>query len=123
MTVKGGRKVANGDPFARMVKMMERQGANMNGYDMSIAKVVNVDPLQIIDKGNLIERNLSCNGLITSDKDEELEEILSKEENISQELKQFLKDLYKELRAEAGDEVLVQRVNNSYYICGKVAKR
>jgi len=106
-----------------MVKMMERQGANMNGYDMSIAKVVNVDPLQIIDKGNLIERNLSCNGLITSDKDEELEEILSKEENISQELKQFLKDLYKELRAEAGDEVLVQRVNNSYYICGKVAKR
>ncbi len=115
--------MANGDPFARMVKMMERQGANMNGYDMSIAKVVNVDPLQIIDKGNLIERNLSCNGLITSDKDEELEEILSKEENISQELKQFLKDLYKELRAEAGDEVLVQRVNNSYYICGKVAKR
>lgn len=115
--------MANGDPFARMVKMMQRQGANMNGYDMSIAKVVSVDPLQIIDQGNLIERNLSCNGLITSDKDEELEEILSKEENISQGLKQFLKDLYKELRAEAGDEVLVQRVNNSYYICGKVAKQ
>ncbi|MCX4273967.1 MAG: hypothetical protein OSJ71_17225 [Acetatifactor sp.] len=113
--------MANGDPFARMVKMMERQGANLNGYDMSIAKVVSVDPLQIIDKGNLIERNLICNGLITSDKNEELEAILSREEGISQELKQFLKDLYKELRAEAGDEVLVQRVNNSYYICGKVA--
>ena len=34
--------MANGDPFARMVKMMERQGANLNGYDMSIAKVVSV---------------------------------------------------------------------------------
>lgn len=115
--------MANGDPAARIVRMMQRQGSKLNGYDMSIAKVMGVDPLQIVDNGNLIERNLFCNGLITSDKDEELEEILAKEENISQELKQFLKDLYKELRAEAGDEVLVQRVKNSYYICGKVVKQ
>ena len=108
--------MANGDPFARMVKMMERQGANLNGYDMSIAKVVSVKPLQIIDQGNLIER-------IPSDKDEELDEILANEKNISKELKQFLKDLYKELRVEKDDEVLVQRVKNGYYICGKVAKQ
>ncbi len=113
--------MANGDPFARMVKMMERQGANLNGYDMSVAKIVSVAPLKIIDKGNLIERNLVCNGLITSDKDEELEAILAKEEYLSKELKQFLKDLYKELRVQKDDQVLVQRVKNSYYICGKVA--
>lgn len=115
--------MANGDPYARMVKMMERQGSNLNGYDMSIAKIKNVDPLQIVDNGNLIERHLFCNGLIPSDKDEELEEILANEKYISEELKQFLKDIYKELRVEAGDEVLVQRVNNSYYICGKVAEQ
>lgn len=115
--------MANGDPFARMVGMMERQGEKRNGYNMTIAKVKSVVPLQIVDNGNLIERNLSCNGLITSDKDEELEEILAKEKYISKELKQFLKDLYRELRVEVDDEVLVQRVKNSYYICGKVAKQ
>lgn len=115
--------MANGDPFARMVKMMERQGANLNGFDMSIAKVISVKPLQIVDKGNLIESHLFCNKLIPSDKDEELEEILAKEKYISKELKQFIKDLYKELRVEEDDEVLVQRVKNGYYICGKVAEQ
>lgn len=102
---------------------MERQGANRNGYDMSVAKIVSVKPLQIADKGNIIERNLFCNGLLPSDKDDELDGILAKEKNISKELKQFLKDLYRELRVEEGDYVLVQRVNNSYYICGKAAEQ
>jgi len=112
--------MANGDPYARMVEMMKRQGSKLNGYDMSIAQIQSVKPLQILDNGNLIERNLVCNGLITSDKDEELDRILAKEKYISEDLKQFLKDLYKEVRAEIGDQVLVQRVNNSFYICGKV---
>lgn len=113
--------MAKGDASARILKVMERRGSTNNGYDMSVAKVVNVRPLQIIDKGIMIERNLVCNGVIPSDKDEELEEILAEEKYISQELKQFLKDLYKELRVEVGDQVLVQRVNNSFYICGKVS--
>ena len=112
-----------GDPSARILKIMERQGKNLNGYDMSVAEVISAAPLQIIDKGNRIERHLFCNGLITSDKDEELDAILANEKYISNELKQFIKDLYKELRVEEGDNVLVQRVNNSYYICGKVAEQ
>lgn len=115
--------MAKGDASARILRVMERQGSNLNGYDMSVAKVVSVKPLQIIDKGIPIERNLVCNGLITSDKDEELEEILAKEKYLSNEFKQFLKDLYKELRVEAGDQVLVQRVKNSFYICGKVSEQ
>lgn len=115
--------MARGDASARILKVMERQGTNFNGYDMSVAKVVSVKPLQIIDKGIPVERNLVCNGLVTSDKDEELEEILANEKYISKELKQFLKDLYKELRVETGDQVLVQRVNNSFYICGKVSEQ
>lgn len=115
--------MAQGDPIARILKTMERQGQNLNGYDMSEAKIESVKPLRIIDKGNLIERHLFCNGLLPSDKDEELEAILEKEKYISDELKQFIKDLYKELRVEKGDSVLVQRVNNSYYICGKAAEQ
>lgn len=114
--------MARGDASARILKVMERQGANLNGHDMSVAKVDSVKPLRIIDKGIPIERNLVCNGLITSDKDEELEEILANEKYISQDLKRFLKDLYKELRVETGDQVLVQRVKNSFYICGKVSE-
>ena len=115
--------MAQGDPVARILKLMERQGQNLNGYDMSEAKVVSVEPLQICDNGNIIQNHLFCNGLITSDKDEELDRILANEKNISNELKQFLKDLYKELRVEEGDSVLVQRVHNSYYICGKVSEQ
>lgn len=70
--------MANGDPYARIAKMMERQGAKLNGYDMRVAQIKSVDPLQITVEGNKIERHLFCNGLITSDKDEELEEILQK---------------------------------------------
>lgn len=115
--------MAKGDASARILQVMERQGSNLNGYDMSVAKVVSVRPLKIIDKGILIERNLVCNGLIPSDKDEELEEILAKEKYISEELKQFLKDLYKGLRVEVDEQVLVQRVKNSFYICGKVSEQ
>lgn len=112
-----------GDPFARILKTMERQGTNLNGYDMSIATIKSVKPLVIADKGNLIEEHLVCNGLITSDKDEELAAILEKEKYISEELKAFLKELYKELRTDIGDKVLVQRVKNSFYICGKVTEQ
>ncbi len=115
--------MVNRDSYARMLKAMERQGAKLNGYDMSIATIKSVEPLEIADKGNLIKSHLFCNGLITSDKDEELDAILAKEEYISDELKTFIKDLYKDLRVEVGDEVLVQRVGNSFYICGKVAEQ
>lgn len=116
--------MANGEPYARMLKVMERQGTNMNGQDMTIAKIVSIDPLQIAVNGIVttpeISNNLVCNKLLTSDKDEELDEILENEKYISSGLKQFLKDVYKELRTQPGDMVLVQRVNNSFYICGKV---
>lgn len=115
--------MANGDPYGRMMRVMERQGAKLNGYDMTLAQIKSVKPLQIVVGGNLIERHLVCNDLIPSDKDEELDRILANEKYISEDLKQFLKDLYKEVRVEIGDQVLVQRVRNSFYICGKVTEQ
>lgn len=112
--------MAQGDSFARMLELMKRQGKAFNGYDMAKASIVNVEPLSIAVNGQVIEDHIFCNGLITSNKDEELQEILDAEEYISESLKQFLMDLYKELRVQPDDQVLVQRVGNSFFICGKV---
>ncbi|MCM1192721.1 MAG: hypothetical protein NC389_09870 [Acetatifactor muris] len=101
---------------------MKRQGKAFNGYEMTSAKVMEVEPLSIAVNGQVISDHIVHNGLLTSDKDEELQEILDGEEFISDGLKQFLTDLYKELRVQAGDNVLVQRVGNSFFICGKVAE-
>lgn len=113
--------MSQGDSFARMLEVMKRQGKAHNGYDMAIAKIVNIDPLSIAVNGQVIEDHIICNGLVPSNKDEELQAILEKEEFISEGLKQFLTDLYKELRVMPDDQVLVQRVGNNFYICGKVA--
>ena len=43
--------MANGDPVARMLQVMERQGERRNGYQMTIAKVKSVAPLQIVEIG------------------------------------------------------------------------
>ncbi len=113
--------MAQGDSFARMLEIMKRQGKAFNGYDMTTASIVGVEPLSIAINGQVIEDHIFYNGLITSNKDEELQEILDAEEFISDGLKQFLLDLYKELRVQPDDQVLVQRVGNSFFICGKVA--
>lgn len=112
--------MAQGDPFARMVNIMDRRGKAANGYDMIRASVMSIDPLSIVVNGQIIDDHIFCNGYLISDKDEELEEILEAEEFISDRLKQFLTELYESLRVKPQDQVLVQRVGNSFYICEKV---
>ena len=114
--------MAQGDSYARMLEIMKRQGKVHNGYDMTSAKIVGIDPLRIAVNGQVIEDHIICNGLIPSNKDEELQAVLEKEEFISDRLKQFLMELYRELRVMPEDHVLVQRVGNNFYICGKVMK-
>lgn len=112
--------MAQGNPYARMVVMMQRQGKHYNGYDMQLASVTSVDPVGIAVNGQAFSEHIYCNEITGSDKDEELAEILEAEEYISPALKSFLKELYEGLRVKPGDYVLVQRVGNSFYICGKV---
>lgn len=112
--------MAQGDPYARIVNMMRRRGEAANGFDMVKAKIIGIDPIAIAINGQTITDHIIYNGILTSDKDEELAEILEAEENISDRLKLFLTELYKSLRVQPGDYVLVQRVKNSFYICEKV---
>lgn len=112
--------MAQGSPYARMVKMMQRQGKHYNGFDMQRALVTGVDPISIAINGKAISEHIYCNEITNSDKDEELAGILEAEEYISPALKAFLRELYEGFRVKPGDYVLVQRVGNSFYICGKV---
>lgn len=112
--------MAQGNPYARMLMMMQRQGARFNGFDMQRALVTGVEPVSIAINGQPITEHIYCNGITNSDKDEELAEILAAEEYISPALKGFIKELYEGLRVKPGDCVLVQRVGNSFYVCGKV---
>ena len=112
--------MAQGDPYARIIKMMQREGAHNNGHDMALAQVLSVEPVSIAVNGQPISAHIYCNVITDSDKDEQLEEILAAEEFISSGLKMFIKELYEGLRVKPGDQVLVQRVGNSFYICGKV---
>lgn len=112
--------MAQGDPFARMIRMMQRQGQHYNGYDMALAQVTGVEPISIAVNGLPVAEHIYCNQLANSDKDEELAEILEAEEYISPALKGFIQELYQGIRVKRGDQVLVQRVGNSFFICGKV---
>lgn len=112
--------MAQGNPYARMVNSMRRQGAYSNNYAMELATVVSRKPLRIRIGEDIITDGIYCNTLTNSDL--ELEDILKKEELLSEELRQYLKDSFHAFRLDEGDMVLVQRVQNAFYICSKVGK-
>ncbi len=112
--------MAQGDPFARLVSMMARQGGKANNYEMCRAVVSSVDPLAIVVNGVPIADHIYCNEITKSDRDEELAGILAEEEQISDALKQWIREMYEGQRVKPGDLVLVQRVKNSFLVIGKV---
>lgn len=112
--------MAQGNPYARLINTMRHEGSYNNGYDMELASVVSRKPLCIQIGEDIIAEGIYCNVFTTSDI--ELEDILKKEEQISEELKQYLKESYQAVRLDEGDMVLVQRVRNAFYICGKMGK-
>lgn len=112
--------MAQGDPYARMIEIMKRQGKYYNGYEMALAQVTGVAPVTIAVNGLPVAEHIYCNQLINSDEDGNLAAILEAEEYITPALKSFLQELYQELRVHPGDQVLVQRAGNNFFICGKV---
>ena len=114
--------MAQGNPYARMVQSMRRQGAYKNGYDMQIGVVAGRDPLVIQIGEDRIEKGLYCSPMAMAgeDMDQALEDVLEAEEQISEGLKSWLKYNYTAVRLDIGDQVLVQRVGNAFYLCGKV---
>jgi len=122
--------MAQGNPYARFVEVMKRQGGGgseaapggeKKAPAMTVGIVTGVDPVSISVDGVPIAEHIYCNQVTSSNKDEELAAILEQEEYVSPALKGFLKELYEGIRVQPGDYVLVQRVGNQFLICGKVA--
>ena len=112
------------NPYSRLTEIMEERGAALNGYDMVMATVAKVSPMEIIVGKTPISVNLYCNpslvlglnpGGIATDEGA---------------LKECLTSFYQAFKLKPGDQVLVQQikinagaqVKNIFYILCKVVK-
>ena len=75
--------MAQGNPYARFVEVMKRQGRAMNEPAMTVGIVTGVDPVSISVDGVPIAEHIYCNQVTSSNKDEELAAILEQEEYVS----------------------------------------
>lgn len=103
------------NPYSRITEIMEERGAALNGYAMVQAVIINTDPLTIKIGEALISVNIYINPVLSLkiDLDIQTEET---------GLKECIKQMYKAVKIEIGDEVIVQRVGNIFYILSKVVK-
>ena len=108
----------NGDPYSRFVQKMRQEGAHDNGFQIQMEKVISVEPLTISYNNVPISESVITSQISVSDI--ELEQILSTETGISVELKQVLNDFYNMIKLAPGDNIMVQRVDNFFYILGKI---
>lgn len=107
----------NNNPYSRILGTMQRQGAAANGFAMTTATVMSINPLAISYNNTLITSGIVLGSCFQTEDD--LEKIISDEENLSTQLKDTLKMLLNTVQLASGDKVLVQRVENLFYIVGK----
>lgn len=106
-------------PYSKLVRAMRTEGAAHNGYDMAVCQVASIKPLIIIFEQMPIDHNLYC-GEAYINPDDQLDKILAGEEYLTKAFKKYLTDLNKQFKILPGDYVLVQRVDNSFFVVGKV---
>jgi len=107
----------NNDVYSRLLKCMQRQGKVHNGFDMSTATVLSVDPVSISYNNVTISSGIVTGSCFQTAVD--LEKVISEEENISADLKDGLKGMLNTMKLQPEDIVIVQRVGNMFYIVGK----
>lgn len=108
--------MATGNPYSRMISKMRTAGQYYNGYELELGTVTSVSPLQIAYKNVAVKRVFSQNPV---DPERKYFQVIQNEENISEELRTYLKELYQTLYLQTGDTVFVQRVGDSFFIVGK----
>lgn len=106
-------------PYSSLVKAMREEGSHNNAFEMAVCTVTSIDPLAISYEEVPIDHNIYCNAGWVYPEDP-LEEILGREEHISEGFKSYLNELNSKLKIRPGDLVTVQRVGNSFLILGKV---
>lgn len=108
-------------PYSRFVNAMREEGKYGNGFPMTVCEVLSIEPLTIHFQEVVIDHNIYCNEAYICPEDP-LEEILTGEEYLSEALKIYLININKKLKINSGDLVAVQRVDNSFYVLGKVVQ-
>lgn len=110
--------MATGNPYSRMVTRMREAGSYHNGFDLEQAEVISVHPLQIRYNNVPIADGIISSYSVGQD-GEDILQAIRQEENLSEGLKQYLTGLYDMFYLSEGDMVMVQRVNDTFYIVGK----
>lgn len=102
------------NPYTELSKIMEERGATLNGYNLEVAKVININPLTIRVGEADISVNLSINPAMVLN--------LNPDSVVTEEngLKEVLKSLLSTIQIRQGDLVAVQRVGDNFYILNKV---
>lgn len=107
----------NNDVYSRLLKCMQRQGKVHNGFDMEMAEILSTEPISISYNNVMISSGIVMGSCFQSATD--LETVISTEEHISEGLKNGLKAMLNTVKLQKGDQVIVQRVGNMFYIVGK----
>lgn len=102
------------NPYTELSKIMEQRGAALNGYNLEVAKILNLEPLTIRIGEVDININLNINPVMLIDLN--IDSIDTEEIG----LKEALKSLLNVFKVKKGDSVVVQRVDNNFYILSKV---
>lgn len=107
------------NPYSRMIELMEQHGAALNGQDMALATVVSVSPPVIRIGEAAVGVNLYCNPALLVGQDPQA--VATDETG----LKQCLTGIYRALKMQPGDTILVQPVRgtgsgDAFFILGKV---
>lgn len=108
----------NNDAASRIVAGMREEGAKRNGFEMTQAVVISVNPIGISYNNVNISSGVvlaGCMQTVTA-----LEDAVDSEGAVSQRFKDALKELIKSVELKEGDRVIVQRVKDTFYIVGKV---
>lgn len=112
--------MATGNPYSRMINTMREEGAYNNGYNMELATIISVCPLKIKYNDVIISSGIYCNKMFLMKED--LKAALADEVYIGDDVKDILNKVYEYFKFAVNDIVIVQRVDNNFYICGKVVK-
>lgn len=107
----------NNDVYSRLLKCMQRQGKVHNGFDMATAEILSTEPISISYNNVIISSGIVMGSCFQSADD--LEMVINTEEHISEGLKNGLKNILNTVKLQKGDQVIVQRVENKFYIVGK----
>lgn len=103
---------------SRMVSLMRNEGAKNNGFEMTQAKVTAVNPVALSYNSTSISDNIVLSGCLQTVT--ALEDAIDSEPEVSQGFKDALKEIVSGIKLSVGDSVVVQRVENTFYIIGKV---